>query len=77
MVNFIIDLFEDQAEKEGAFTQQTVQNLLDAYPTKNVIVYHDQDSYYDLSPDAVHAHYELDLLLGFTKGYEIWVFDTG
>lgn len=76
-MGFIIDLIEDQAAKEGKFTQDTLDKLLDAYPNKNVIIYHDQDSYRDLSSDAVHAHYELDLLLGFTKGYEIWVFDTG
>ena len=29
------------------------------------------------APDAVHYHQELDIGLGFTKGYEIWVFDSG
>jgi hypothetical protein len=42
----------------------------------NVLVYHNQDSGYDLY-DATHAHYELDIGLGFTQGYEVWVFDYG
>ena len=29
------------------------------------------------APDAVHVHQELDIGLGFTQGYEIWVFDSG
>ena len=29
------------------------------------------------APDAVHVHHELDIGLGFTQGYEIWVFDYG
>ena len=29
------------------------------------------------APDAVHVHQELNIGLGFTQGYEIWVFDSG
>ena len=29
------------------------------------------------APDAVHVHQELDIGLGFSQGYEIWVFDSG
>ncbi|KAJ9143086.1 hypothetical protein NKR23_g6713 [Pleurostoma richardsiae] len=76
IVSEIINLNEENAQKEGKFTTDTVSALLSAYPDKNVVVYYDQDSGYEFYNGA-HRHYELDLELGFTKGYEIWVFDYG
>ena len=76
VVTDLLGLDESIEDKEGAFTVQTVENLRAEYPNKNVLVYHDQDSGYNLY-NAVHSHYELDLLLGFTNGYEIWIFDSG
>lgn len=62
---------------EGAFTSDLCSSLYSYYPTKNVLIYHDQDSYRDLSDDAVHLHYEFPLIIAGTYGYEIYVFDTG
>jgi hypothetical protein len=42
----------------------------------NVLVYHNQDSGYDLH-SATHAHVEFDIIFGFSQGYEVWVFDYG
>ncbi|ETI24373.1 hypothetical protein G647_03742 [Cladophialophora carrionii CBS 160.54] len=73
----LIDLIDgDIEEAEGQFTRGIVSNLRDQYPTMNVLVYHNQDCGYDLY-DATHAHVEFDIALGFTKGYEVWVFDHG
>lgn len=37
---------------------------------------HDQDSGYSFH-NAVHQHLEMDIALGFTRGFEVWVFDYG
>jgi hypothetical protein len=76
-IEALIDLIDgDTAKAEGQFTQGTVANLRQQYPTMNVLVFHNQDCGYDLY-DATHAHVELDIGLGFTQGYEVWVFDHG
>ncbi|EXJ60763.1 hypothetical protein A1O7_04916 [Cladophialophora yegresii CBS 114405] len=73
----LVDLVEDEIEEaEGQYTTGIVSTLRDLYPTMNVLVYHNQDCGYDLY-DATHAHVEFDIALGFTKGYEVWVFDHG
>jgi len=77
IVNDIIDISSHVHEVEGSFTQQMVQSLMQKYPGKNVLIFHNQDSIIALSADAVHSHFELGTVLSFTKGYEIWVFDYG
>jgi len=79
-IGIITDLidFDNKAHAaESNFTQQMVISLGNQYPDKNRLVFHNQHSTYNLSPDAVHVHHELDIGLGFTYGYEIWVFDYG
>jgi hypothetical protein len=68
---------EDALAAQRDFTTRTMASLERRYPQKNRLIFHNQDSITRLSPDAVHRHQELDLGLGFTKGYEIWVFDSG
>ena len=47
------------------------------FPDKNVIIYHDQDSTINFE-GGDHDHFEFDIgVLGFTKGYETYVFDSG
>ena len=47
------------------------------FPDKNVIIYHDQDSTVNFE-GGDHDHFEFDIgVLGFTKGYETYVFDSG
>jgi hypothetical protein len=64
-------------EAEGAFTQNTVTTLASQLPDKNIVIFHDQDSDTQFSDDAQHVHYELDIGLGFTQGYEIIAFTEG
>jgi hypothetical protein len=46
-------------------------------PSKNVIMFHDQDSTVDFQ-GADHEHIEFDLdFFSSTKGYETYVFDSG
>jgi len=77
IITDIVNFENDAHAAESNFTQQTVISLGNQYPDKNRLIFHDQDSTYNLSPDAVHVHHELDIGLGFTYGYEIWVFDSG
>jgi hypothetical protein len=54
-----------------------IRQLTLEYPDKNVIIYHNQDSTVDFQGES-HNHFELDIgVLGFTKGYETYVFDSG
>lgn len=78
ILDIVSSIDDAQHEQEGAFTQQTVDSLRSQYPTWNVLVFHDQDSTYDLY-NAYHEHFELELVdgLGTTKGYEVWVFQDG
>ncbi|KAK5166984.1 uncharacterized protein LTR77_007713 [Saxophila tyrrhenica] len=73
----LMGLANSDWEREAAFTQGTVANSMSQAPTKNVLVYHDQGSTFTPSGDVQHEHYQLDLDLGGTKGYEILVFDSG
>lgn len=77
-VNLIKGLVQlsHQHDAENQFTQSTVQNLNSQYPNMNVMIYHDTDSKFNF-PNGQHTHYELDIGLGFTEGYEIWVFEQG
>jgi hypothetical protein len=76
-IEAIIDAISgDISEAEAQYTTGIVSSLRAQYPTMNVLVFHDQDSGYELY-SATHAHVEFDIALGFTKGYEIWVFDYG
>lgn len=75
----IVSSIDDaQHDQEGAFTQQTVADLAAQYPTYNILVYHDQDSGFEYV-NGYHQHVELELVdgLGTTKGYEVWVFESG
>ncbi|KAJ9612273.1 hypothetical protein H2200_003870 [Cladophialophora chaetospira] len=87
IIDTVIELIKDieelanQHAVESNFTQTTVDKLRDHYPTMNVMVFHNQDSYTDFN-GGNHTHYELDIgsILGIihrTQGYEIWVFDSG
>jgi len=77
ILNTILNFDSNMQAAESYFTQHTVTSLWAQYPGKNILIFHNQNSLYHLSPDAVHLHYELDIGLGFTQGYEIWVFDYG
>lgn len=73
----VIDLVEgDIQDAESKYTTGIVSTLREQYPTMNVLVYHDQDSGYNLY-GATHAHVEMDIFAGFSQGYEVWVFDYG
>lgn len=67
---------DNEQVAEGVFTCGVVTQLREKFPDKNVIIYHDQDSIATFG-GATHYHLEFDLKLGFTKGYEIYVFDYG
>jgi hypothetical protein len=84
-VNVIKELIEglfdfltgELAEKEGAFVQTTLTRLGEEFPDSNLLVYHDLDSqgYFE---NYQYAHVQLDQnFFGTTKGYEIYVFDSG
>ncbi|KAK3343549.1 hypothetical protein B0T25DRAFT_584470 [Lasiosphaeria hispida] len=66
-------IFDDEVKEQEQFVKEAVASLGEANPDYNVLIYHNQDSGYDL-PGAVHDHYEP--LLG-TKGYEVFVLTTG
>jgi hypothetical protein len=54
-----------------------IRQLTLEFPDKNVIIYHNQDSTVDFQGGG-HNHFELSIgILGFTKGYETYVFDSG
>ncbi len=72
----ILSISAANADKEGKFVQQTLDKLLQQFPKKNVVIFHDQRSKTSLQ-GGDHKHYELSLELTWTKGYEIWVFDQG
>lgn len=67
---------DDQHAVQDEFTKGMIRQLQLEYPYKNVIIYHNQDSIVDFE-GAVHDHHELDIGMGFTKGYETYVFDSG
>ncbi len=72
----IINLTHRNAH-ERAFTKSTAMMHASADPTKNVIVFHNQDSTTSFS-GWHHIHYELDLhAFKMTVGYEIYSFDYG
>ena len=77
-----IDELKDQHKRESNFTQATVAELRDEYPTMNVMVFHNQDSVTNFK-GGNHTHYESVLgkvpIIGttLTQGYEIRVFDHG
>ncbi|EME87064.1 uncharacterized protein MYCFIDRAFT_210681 [Pseudocercospora fijiensis CIRAD86] len=77
VVSKVQDAFNEAYDQASQFTQDTVVRLAAKYPTKNILMYHDQDSTYKLY-GAQHQHVEFDLAapLG-TMGYEIWIFDHG
>ena len=67
----------DQAhDAEANFTQSMLADLRGRYPDRNVLIYHDTDTQTNLV-NGVHKHVECDLGLGFTQGYEVWLFDSG
>jgi len=74
----IDDINQAQHTAEQQFTQGVVNKLRIKHPEKNVIVYHNQKSDASGLVNAAHQHYELDLPRSpGTKGYEIFVFDSG
>ena len=81
VINAILDGITDidnaQHEIESDFTNNMVDSLYNSAPTANIMVCHDCS--FDLDPDALFTHYELDISagLGFTQGYDIAVFDSG
>ena len=93
LITDIFNFDSDAHAAESNFTQQTIISLMNQYPDKNQLIFHNQDSTYSLgtfclicyrpflaeffSVNGTHVHHELDLGLGFTQGYEIWVFDYG
>ena len=63
-------------DKENKWVGATVDELMKKNPGKNVLIFHDQRSKTQLQ-GASHNHYELDINFGKTKGYEIFLFDSG
>ena len=61
---------------ENEWVKQTLDQLSAKNPKKNILIFHNQKSKAVLN-GGVHTHFEVDLAFGRTKGYEIWVFDTG
>ncbi|KAK5654254.1 hypothetical protein OQA88_7429 [Cercophora sp. LCS_1] len=79
LVGKVLDLlrgFIDQHKRQEEFVKSTVTELRNQYPSMNVIVYHNQDSRRNFN-DEYHWHQEVGIALGFTKGYEIFVFRSG
>lgn len=67
----------EAAEKQIAFTTHTLARLRQKYPTYNVLIFHDRESKLKLH-NWQHAHVELPWgILDFTKGYEVYVFESG
>lgn len=64
--------------REEQFVQDTLGNLSNLLPDKNILIFHDQKSQASLFGNPYHEHFELDIKNAgrkSTKGYEIWVFD--
>lgn len=72
----ISDFGDDQDKVQDEFTKGMLRQLQLEFPDKNVIIFHDQGSTADFV-NGVHEHHELDTGMGFTKGYETYVFDYG
>lgn len=72
------DIDDAQHEQESSFTTQTGGDLAAQYPGWNILIYHDTDSYFEYV-NGYHQHVELELVdgLGTSKGYEVWVFESG
>lgn len=62
-------------DKMSAFTQSTAAQMSKNWPNKNVMVVH--GSHDQNFVDEVHSHHELDIIVGGTIGYEIYVFTSG
>ncbi|KAI0439815.1 hypothetical protein F4803DRAFT_529673 [Xylaria telfairii] len=78
VMDVISDIVDDQETTEINFVASTVDTLRAQFPDMNILVYHDQDSGYNLH-DYQYTHVEVDLnnWFGTTKGYEVFVFDHG
>ena len=71
----IVDLDDAMHMAESTYTTTLLVSLQAQYPSSNVMICHDPAAY-DLE-NAIHAHQECDIGLGFTFGYEIFVFEDG
>jgi hypothetical protein len=68
---------EEEHKVEREFTQYVVQNISNAVPKWNVMMYHDEDSTFDFH-NYTHRFTELKLhCFGKTQGYDIYVFESG
>lgn len=71
-------VWEERTNREEAFVQDTLSNLSNLLPEKNILIFHDQKSESALSGNPYHEHFELNVDYGgrkLTKGFEIWIFD--
>lgn len=63
-------------QNEADYVKSTRDQLAAKYPKKNILLFHNQKSVAKLN-GGTHTHSELPISFDRTKGYEIWVFDTG
>ncbi|RVX68616.1 hypothetical protein B0A52_07043 [Exophiala mesophila] len=71
-------IWQERTNREEAFVQDTLSNLSNLLPEKNVLIFHDQKSQACLYGNPYHEHFELNVDYGgrkLTKGYEIHLFD--
>ncbi len=71
----LFDEIKDVKAAEQQFTKSTVDKLAQMYPGKNIMMVH---SAHDANfVNSAQTHVELKLVLSFTQGYDVYVFDSG
>ncbi|KIV89619.1 hypothetical protein PV10_07005 [Exophiala mesophila] len=71
-------IWAERTNREEQFVQDTLSNLSNLLPEKNILIFHDQKSQACLYGNPYHEHFELNVDYGgrkLTKGYEIHLFD--
>ncbi|KAI0441460.1 hypothetical protein F4803DRAFT_414448 [Xylaria telfairii] len=78
MIQVVSQVMSNVEETEINFVESTLDQMASKFPQYNIMMYHDQSSTYNLKNNH-HKHVEVNLIEFFdtTKGYEIFVFDTG
>ncbi|KAK8039518.1 hypothetical protein PG993_007929 [Apiospora rasikravindrae] len=74
-MSVVIDIIKGDDDTKAKWVDETPNRLAAADSGRNVLVYHNQKSKYNLT-SARHEHFELDKFAG-TYGYEICVFYSG
>lgn len=67
----------DQEDAERRYTTAMVRELRLYNPNKHVLIYHDPNSSIEVDVNAQYARTKLDLGLGFSQDYEMYIFSYG